>query len=570
MIQKELKRVIIEVLDKLKIEAPEIVLEHPADLSHGDFSTNAALACAKRVGKNPRELAKQVASEISKNQPKEIESVSVAGPGFINFKLSPKFLGEQVAKIAEDDNFGRNQSLKGKKIIVEYTDPNAFKPFHIGHLMANAIGESLSRLVEFSGANIVRVCYPSDIGLHIAKAVWGCIKNKNNFPKDTDSLTVKTAFLGKAYVEGTARYEDDLEAKASIDTINEQLFRRSDKAVLAVYEKGRSWSLDHFEVLYKRLGTKFDEYIYESEAAPEGLKIVKEFLDRGVFEMSEGAVVFHGEKRGLHTRVFVNSKGFPTYEAKDVGLNRIKFTKWNPDLSVIVTANEQNEYFKVVLAALRDMYPDVAEKTKHVSHGILRLPSGKMSSRTGNVITGESLLSAVEAMVHEKIAERELVTEEKNRIANEVSVGAIKYSILRQAIGGDIIFDFEKSISFEGDSGPYLQYSYARAQSVLRKASSGKILEAKPPKLVGSEALVLKRLLVRFPEIVERSQKELSPHYVATYLIEIAGAFNNFYANNKIIDSGEGEGYRLMLVKAFANVMKSGLYLLGIKSPEVM
>ena len=286
--------------------------------------------------------------------------------------------------------------------------------------------------------------------------------------------------------------------------------------------------------------------------------------------MSEGAVVFHGEKRGLHTRVFVNSKGFPTYEAKDVGLNRIKFTKWNPDLSVIVTANEQNEYFKVVLAALRDMYPDVAEKTKHVSHGILRLPSGKMSSRTGNVITGESLLSAVEAMVHEKIAERELVTEEKNRIANEVSVGAIKYSILRQAIGGDIIFDFEKSISFEGDSGPYLQYSYARAQSVLRKASSGKILEAKPPKLVGSEALVLKRLLVRFPEIVERSQKELSPHYVATYLIEIAGAFNNFYANNKIIDSGEGEGYRLMLVKAFANVMKSGLYLLGIKSPEVM
>ena len=297
---------------------------------------------------------------------------------------------------------------------------------------------------------------------------------QKEFQKDTDSLSIKTAFLGKTYVLGTASYENDPTAKSDIDTINRKLFEKSDSKIMEVYEKGRAWSLAHFEELYKRLGTKFDAYIYESDAGVDGLKIVREFLERGVFETSEGAIVFRGDKHGLHTRVFVTSQGFPTYEAKEIGLNKRKFDEWKPDLSIIVTANEQNEYFKVVLSALRNVYPEIAEKTKHLSHGMLRLPSGKMSSRTGEAITAESLLSAVEAMVHKKLEERELETAEKNKIAEVVAIGAIKYSILRQAIGGDIIYDFEKSISFEGDSGLYLQYSYVRAKSVLAKSESAK------------------------------------------------------------------------------------------------
>jgi arginyl-tRNA synthetase len=349
MIQEEIKKLIRESLEKLGIDAPEISLEHPDEISHGDFSTNVALACSKRTDMNPRELAQKILEILQKNKSRNFNRIEIAGPGFINFHLSREFFSAGVAHILkEGENFGKNNSLSGKKVLIEYTDPNAFKVFHIGHLMSNALGESISRHIEFSKAKVTRLCYPSDIGLHIAKAVWGCIKNAKEFPKDSDSLTTKTEFLGKAYVEGTASYESDPEAKANIDVINRQLFEKSNKEVMRVYEKGREWSFAHFEELYKRLGTKFDGYIYESEAAPIGLKLVKEFLERGIFEMSEGAIVFHGEKHGLHTRVFVNSQGFPTYEAKEIGLNRIKFDKWNPDLSVIVTANEQNEYFKVV------------------------------------------------------------------------------------------------------------------------------------------------------------------------------------------------------------------------------
>jgi arginyl-tRNA synthetase len=215
------------------------------------------------------------------------------------------------------------------------------------------------------------------------------------------------------------------------------------------------------------------------------------------------------------------------------------------------------------------MYPDVAEKTKHLSHGMLRLPSGKMSSRTGNVITGESLLSAVEAMVHKKLEERELETSEKNKIAEIVAIGAIKYSILRQAIGSDIIYDFEKSISFEGDSGPYLQYSYVRAKSVLAKAASEKISAGL--KQVPEEVSLLERLLSRFPEVVERAAHEYAPHYVSTYLIELAGAFNNYYAHNQIVNAEDATSpYKISLTEAFSAVMKNGLWLLGIQAPEKM
>ncbi|MFA6536701.1 MAG: arginine--tRNA ligase [Candidatus Paceibacterota bacterium] len=568
MVQNELKKAVIGALGNLKIEAPEIVLEHPADLSHGDFSTNVALACAKKVGKNPRELAELIIKEISQRQLKEIESISVAGPGFINFKLSAKFLGEEMAKIVEDGNFGRNQSLKGKKVIVEYTDPNPFKQFHIGHLMSNSIGESIARLFEYTGAEVKRANYQGDVGLHVAKAIWGMEhKAKELAEAKSNNPSEQVAFLGSCYAFGAK--DDSEKAKKEIQDLNKKVYERSDEKINQLFDWGRKASLDYFETIYHKLGTKFDFYFFESEVGPIGKQVVEEFLPHGVFEKSDGAVIFKGEDHGLHTRVFLNKEGLPTYEAKELGLSKVKHDKYSYDISVVVTGNEIKEYFKVLLCAMSLVFPELARKTKHLSHGMLRLPTGKMSSRTGDVITGESLLLGVESMVHEKIAERELVTEEKNRIANEVSVGAIKYSILRQAIGGDIIFDLEKSISFEGDSGPYLQYSYARAQSVLRKAKlQGPALydKAGPCNEVG----VLERHLIRFPEVVERAQQEFSPHHIATYLIEIAGAFNSFYANTKIIGSGEGEYYRLVLVRAFSQVMKNGLYLLGIKSPEVM
>jgi len=322
--------------------------------------------------------------------------------------------------------------------------------------------------------------------------------------------------------------------------------------------------LEHFGEIYKKLGTKFDYFILESQVTELGKKIVGKGLEDGIFEKGgNGATIFKGEKYGLHTRVFINSEGLPTYEAKDLGLAELKYKKYAYDESLIVTGNEVNDYFKVMLCAMDKINPKLAEKTKHIGHGMLRLPEGKMSSRTGIVITGEALIERVGDLVKEKVKSRDLSEKEKKEIVEGVAVGAIKYSILKQSIGSDIIYDFEKSISFEGDSGPYLQYSYARAQSVLRKATVEKIKPAF--KKIPTEITELEKTLHRFPEIVLQTQENLEPHCLVLYLTQLAGIFNGYYSKNKIVDKkDEFSPYKLALTSAFAIIMKNGMLMLAI------
>ncbi len=339
-----------------------------------------------------------------------------------------------------------------------------------------------------------------------------------------------------------------------------------------IYQWGRKISLDHFEELYKKLGTKFDFYFFESEVADDALKIVKEFLAKGVFEESEGAIVFKGEKYDskLHTRVFIGNQGIPMYEAKDIAHAIRKYNTYQSQKSIIITANEQDSYFKVVLRALQEINLEIAQQTEHFSHGLLKLADGKMSSRKGNVITGESLINDIQEAVIEKISDRDFSDQKKNEIAEIVAIGALKYSILRQATGKDIIFDFDKSLSFEGDSGPYLQYSYVRAQSILRKAEEAKI-EADESLPENWAPTLLEKLIARFGEVVAEAGENFSPHTIATYLIELAAAFNGFYAVEKIVDASDANSpYKVAMTAAFAQTMKNGLHMLGIKVPEEM
>lgn len=573
--KETLEKALKSALKSLDIENPVFRLEYPENVEHGDFSCNAAMVYAKQLKLAPQALAEKIVAAFEKVSPDCIQSVSVAGPGFINFKIKEKVFAQEIVNIvAGGAEYGWGKGDKGKKVIVEHTDPNTYKPFHIGHLMATTIGESISRIVQASGAEVVRMCYPSDIGLHIAKSVWAWKKNSKDTPVDSATSWDKTIFLGKMYVQGTQAYEADTNAKSEIDLINKALYEKSDGSLTELYNKGRQWSLDYYETLYKKFGTTFNEYIFESEIASIGKNIVRSHLDKGVFEESDGAVVFKGEKYGLHTRVFINSQGFATYEGKEVGLNITKFKK-HPDtaLSIIVTANEINEYFKVLLKCLSLIDDNVSSKTLHVSHGMLRFASGKMSSRTGNVVLAESLIEDIQNLVMEKIQGREFSVEEKNEIAEIVAVGAIKYTILRQATGGDVIFDSSASISFEGDSGPYLQYAAVRAGAVLEK---GKKQEAGSRKkgegqIVPDSVTLLEKLVSRFPDIVERARAEYAPQTVANYLIALAGAFNSYYASNQIIVENDPlTSYRLDLTQAFLTTMTNGLWLLGIKVPKKM
>lgn len=501
---------------KAKIEevlGRPVTLVHPKDIKNGDYTLIADVATAEE------DFNKLQAAGLS-----EVERIEFVKPRFINFYLSKQFFAESLGEIAgKGGEFGKGEHAKGFKVMVEHTDPNPFKEFHIGHLMPNVIGSTIARICEWNGAEVKQANYQGDKGLHVAKAVWA----------DGD------------YAKGHKAYEENPEAKKEIEEINKKIYDESNAEINAKYEAGKKKSLEEFERIYKRLGTQFDFYFFESETAPIGKKIVEENIGK-VFEESEGAVVF----KGSHTRVFISSQGIPTYEAKDLGNAKLKYDKYPYDLSIVVTGNEIKDYFKVILEAMSQVSPDLAQKTKHLPHGMLRLPTGKMSSRTGNVITAESLIEEVKKLT---------------KGDEQVAIAAIKYMILRQGIGQDIIFDFEKSVSTEGDSGVYLQYAHARANSILEKA--GKKGDAKGERAATHE---IERLLYRFPEVVERAGAEYAPNYITTYLTELASSFNNFYAHEQVLDESPESLYRLAIVEAFKNVMKNGLTILGIPAPERM
>lgn len=549
----QIRDALAAALEKEGIQNAEITLEHTADFAHGDYASSAAMVYAKHLKMNPRALAEKLVATVG-----DIDGVSkieVAGPGFINFTLDAKFLFDMLKiGLAHDDAWGRSMQLQGKKVMVEYTDPNPFKAFHIGHLMSNTIGESLARLQESAGAEVVRANYQGDLGVHVACAIWG-IQKLGIHPTDADEF-------GRAYAEGATAYKENAEAKVAIDVINKKLYDRSDDELNELYDTGRKESLAAFERIYAILGTKFDRYFFESETGPIGTKIVEGNPE--VFPISEGARVFKGEEHGLHTRVFLNSQGLPTYEAKELGLEKLK-TELYPDVETlyIVTANEVVDFFRVVKKALEQVHPEIAAKLTHVSHGMMKLPDGKMSSRTGNVITGESLLHDLTAVAKERAGESR--ADDKEQLAQDIAVAAIKFQILKGGTSKDIIFERERALSVEGDSGPYLQYTHARTHAIVEKAKESGIdatfdSAAPAPELV--------RIIFRFYDTIKRARTELEPHHVANYLITVAAAFNSWYAQEHILDGTPAAAHKVALTDIARLTLKNGLWLLGIPAPE--
>jgi len=565
---EKLEILVREALLALGVLADKVVIERPADMTHGDYSTNAALAYAKVANMPPRELAVKLMEKILEAPAEEIRELEIAGPGFINFRLSDEYFAQTLKRaIEEGEKWGTNEKLKDKKVIVEYTDPNPFKEFHIGHLMSNTIGESIARIIEASGADTKRACYQGDVGMHVAKAMFRpSMMTDDAIVLRKSKSFAEVAFWGQAYTQGSFDYEENYEDnRKKITQLNKVIYERTDPRINELYDWGRKVSLDYFETIYKKLGTKFDHYFFESKTGEFGKKVVLE--NPTIFEKSDNAIVYKGdEEKGLHTRVFINSEGLPTYEAKELGLAKIKYDTYPYDTSIVITGNEVNAYFKVLLDAMSKVFPDLAKKTIHISHGMLRLPTGKMSSRTGDVVTAESLIEDTKEKALAKISKETFSPSEQKELAEKVAIGAIKYSILRQASGKDIVFDFEQSLSFEGDSGPYLQYTYARTCSLIEKAGD-KNIDA----LCAHEGTnTLHKLLLRFHETIIRANEEREPHYIATYLIELAREFNSFYAHTVILDDSMDEPYKLALVKVVSQTMKNGLNLLGIPTPERM
>lgn len=519
----------------------DTVVRRPPDPALGDYSVFVGAESARLV-------AQKICDELGASA----EKVEVAGEGFVNVTLSRGAVALAVAEAdAQGAQWGKGTANAGKRIIVEYSNPNAFKEMHIGHLVGTVVGEAVARLTEFSGATVARDTFGGDIGPNVAKTLWALRRKGVAEPETAQEI-------GSAYAEGASAYESDPKAKEEIDTLNQAIYAGKDGALMKLWRTGRELSMQEFRRLWRILGTRFDFEFFDSDTTETGIRVVNDGLAKGIFEKSDGAVIYNGEKKGVHTMVFITSHGTPTYEAKDLGLAFLKEERWPSDTSIIVTGNEQSGRFKTVLAALADMAPLLAAKTTHLATGFLKLASGKMSSREGNIITAAEFIREVIAQASEKNADP--------LIAEQVAVGAIKYMILRQAPGSDILFDAEKSLSLEGDSGPYLQYALVRARSVLAQAGEK---GGSPAAAAPATPYLLERVILHFPEVAARAARTFAPNLLTNYLTELAAEWNAFYAAERIV-GGDHEAYKLLVARAFAQTMSNGLALLAIPAPVKM
>ena len=529
----------------------------------GDYATNIALQLAGRLGKNPREIAEAVASKLRESG--DYSDVTVAGPGFINVRVSEVTLANELDMMAQPD-YGRSHAYDNKTVITEYSDPNPFKVLHAGHFYTSVVGDAISNLIESAGGEVHRVNFGGDVGLHVAKTMWAIMRKLGGeYPQKLADIPVdsRSEWMAACYVEGTNAYEDDEQAHAEITELNKKVYElhsanNHESAFAHIYWTCREWSYDYFNAFYARIGTKFEKYYPESETAPTGLATVLQQKQNGVYEDSEGATIFKGEPYGLHTRVFVNKAGLPTYEAKDVGLSIKKWDDYHFDQSVIITGNDITEYMKVVLKSIEQFLPELAKRTLHLTHGNVKLAGGvKMSSRKGNFLRAVDVLD-IAADENEKI--------QGNRDDAPV-LGAIKYAFLKNRVGPDVIFDPHESVGLQGNSGPYLQYAHARAMSILSKITDDYSLAPLVDIDSNERSLLVK--MTEYEDVIERATTQLAPHLVCTYLYELAQVFNRFYENSRIVDDPR-QAIRARLVTGYAGILKSGLTLLGIQAPDHM
>jgi len=539
----------------------------PAELTRpnaqfGDYATNVALQLAGRLQRKPREVAEELAAKLREELGDKVREIIVAGPGFINITLSDKLLIEQAITAPST----KPQTYKDKVVVAEYSDPNPFKVLHAGHLYTSAVGFAVSNLLEAAGGEVHRVNYGGDVGLHVGKTMWAIVEELGGeYPDKLAEVPEegRSEWMAKCYVAGTNAYEDDETAKNDIVALNKRVYQLfadndHDSPFAQIYWTCRQWSYDYFDAFYDRIGTPFEKYYPESEVASLGLASVREQLAKGVYKESDGAVVFEGEPYGLHTRVFINSHGLPTYEAKEVGLIMHKWRDYHYGLSIYITGNEQEQYLAVVMKSIEQFAPELTAGVKHLTHGLVKLQGGvKMSSRKGNILRAVDVLDAA----------NEANKQATGRDDERTALGAVKYAFLKSRIGSDIIYNPEESVSLEGNSGPYLQYAHARARSILAKVGA-------PEQLAGDAGFepaerALARKIGEYPEVLQKAVSELMPHHICTYLYELAQEFNRFYEQSKVIGDPRQQT-RLKLVELYADVLKDGLTLLGIAAPDHM
>ena len=579
------------ILNIISAAAERAYGQRPGPLEIG-FPPNAgmghfAVGCfplAKQFRKSPAEIAGNIVSHIQVDG--FITNVGAAGP-YINLRISGEVLFGEVCNhiINLDAAYGTSSTRQGRRAMVEYLAPNTNKPLHLGHLRNGALGMAVANMYQATGHQVVKANLVNDRGVHICKSMLAWQRWGNGTTPESEGLKGDN-FVGKYYV----RYAQEAEKDENLETEIQQMLQQweaGDPATIELWKKMNGWVYDGFAETYRRFGLEFDAYYYESDTYKLGKDIIQQGLEKKAFALDQnGNTVFFlpeadfgRDKNGEPKRVTVlRADETALYITQDIGTAILKFNDHNLDDSIYVVGSEQEYHFKCLFAMLNALGYGWAKNCYHLSYGMVYLPEGKMKSREGKIVDADDLISEMVKLAKNEIHLRDpagsLTEEDIQSRAEKIGVGAIKFYLLRVRPNQSINFDPAESISFDGFTGPYCQYAYARISGILAKAENG-LIELKKPdfnRLGNAEEVLLLQKLIEFPTEVQSAVRDLNPSKLAVHIFDTAKSFNQFYNKHPVLQA-EGQELvcaRLELIKATATVLKNGLGWLGVEVLENM
>lgn len=564
------KKEMVELLKKEIPGANEDQIGIPPRPEMGDFAF-PCFEIAKASNKNPAEFAKGLAETLNKEKPDFVEKVNSMGP-FLNFFIKKSAMAERVLKkISQEPDYGSDAGAT-KKYLSEYPGPNTNKPLHLGHLRNMFLGDSLTRILKFTKNKVIVCNINNDRGIHICKSMLAYQKfGQGDSPEKSGMKS--DHFVGKYYVIFAQKSKDDPELeKEAYDILRK--WEENDPETRKLWKKMNDWAFKGFDVTYKKLGISFDKQYYESKHYDKGKDLMLDALKKGIFKKDdEGNIIADLEAENLGFKVVLRADGTAVYMTQDVQLAKMKFEEFNPDLSIYVVASEQNHHFKQLFSILKMLGFPFAEKNYHMSYGMVFLPEGKMKSREGTVVDADDLIEEVIALAKAEITVRhkDLNPDEVENRATAIGLGALRFFMLKTDPVRDMVYDPKESLSFEGETGPYVQYAHARCAAILRKYGKKPDTAINYDSLNTPEDQLLIKKLNDYPDVVKEAATHFKSSVVCRYLLELAQLLNEFYHRRKVIeDDEEKTKARILLVDSVMKTTASGLSLLGIDSPEEM
>lgn len=563
--KKQIGENLSSTIDKLYEEKGEIALEIPEESKNGDYSSSVALKLSKKIGKSPREIAEEIKSKLPILD--YVEKVEIAGPGFLNFYLSTDYLASNLNTILQEkDAYGTSQTNAGKKAVVEFSSPNIAKPFTVGHLRSTIIGNALANLLSATGWIVYRDNHLGDWGTQFGKQIyaiktWG---NEEEIEKSENPVKELVALYVKFHEEAEKDPKLEDEARAWFKKLEE-----GDPEARRLWQKCIDWSFKEFDKLYKMLdvsftendGRGYGESYFEDKMQP----VIDELQEKGVLTEDKGAKLVYFPDDKYPPLMIIKQDGATLYATRDLATDKFRLEKYGKDVSILnEVGGEQALYFNQLYETEKLLGWVQDGQRIHVKHGLYRFKDQKMSTRKGNTIWLEDVLK-------EAIQKAESLGKEgeSKEVAKEVGIGALKWNDLKRNPVQDIVFDWDDILNMEGNSGPYVQYGFARTQSILRK-SDMKVSQLQPIHKLENEEMDLLRMLAYFPEVVLDASDRLSTGVLCNYLYELTQKFSLFYEKHRILnaENKETKEFRLGLTAGVGQVVKNGLNLLGISTPE--